>query len=592
MLNRIVRLALEFRGIVIALAALLIVYGCYVAARVKLDVFPEFVQPQVVVQAEAPGLAPEQVEMLVTRPIESAINGTGDLESIRSESIQGLSVITAVFKQGTDIYKARIALGERLAETAGQLGQHDGVSVRLRDVAVVADSAEPKFGDALIMGEPGVLLTAASQFGANTMEATEAVERALGELGPVFESEGITLFPRLHRPATFIEHALHNVEHSLVLGAIFVGIVLFLFLLDLRTAFISFVSIPLSLLAAMLVLDAFGVSINTMTLGGFAVAIGVVVDDAIIDVANILRRLRENLHFAAPRPLSRVVLDASLEVRSAVVYATFVVAVVFLPVLMMSGLQGRFFAPLAEAFILAIMASLVVALTVTPALCLVFFNRVKPHAEPRYLVAAKALHLRVLRAVSGHTALAAVAALVLFAGAAAVVPFLGGELLPDFREGHFVLQVSSMPGTSLAEMMRLGRRISEELLQNPHVATAEQQIGRAEQGEDTWGTHRSEFHVELKRLPADEEEQVQGEIRKTLASFPGTQSEVLTFLGDRIGETISGETAPVVVNVFGDDLDVLDAKAREVAAALKAVRGAADVQVKSPPGGACPTCLR
>ncbi|HYR58963.1 MAG TPA: efflux RND transporter permease subunit, partial [Chthoniobacteraceae bacterium] len=519
MLNRIVRLALEFRGIVIALAALLIAYGCYVAAGVKLDVFPEFVQPQVVVQAEAPGLGPEQVEMLVTRPIESAVNGTGDLESIRSESIQGLAVITAVFKQGTDIYKARIALGERLAETAGQLpehvkppkmspmtsstmdllkvgllsktksprdlrtfadftlrprllavpgvarvnmfggevrqihvqvdparllafdltlqdvvaaaksasgvrgagfvetptqrllvqtegqsltpaqigavvvGQHDGVSVRLRDVTTVVDAAEPKFGDALIMGEPGVLLTMASQFGANTMEATESVERALRELAPVFAAEGIAIFPRLHRPATFIEHALRNVEHSLVLGAIFVAVVLVLFLLDLRTAFISFVSIPLSLLAAMLVLDAFGVSINTMTLGGFAVAIGVVVDDAIIDVENILRRLRENLHLAAPRPLARVVLDASLEVRSAVVYATFVVAVVFLPVLLMSGLQGRFFAPLAEAFILATLASLVVALTVTPALCLLIFNRVKPHAEPRYLVAAKALHL-------------------------------------------------------------------------------------------------------------------------------------------------------------------------------------------------------
>jgi CzcA family heavy metal efflux pump len=710
MLNRIVRFALEFHGLVLALAVLLVAYGCYVAAGVKLDVFPEFVQPQVTIQAEAPGLAPEQVEVLVTRPIETAVNGTGELESIRSESIQGLSVITVVFKEGTDIYRARIALAERLAETAGQLpehgkppkmspmtsstmdllkvgllsktksprelrtfadftlrprllavagvarvnvfggevrqiqvqvkperllafdltlqdviaaaksasgvrgagfvetptqrvlvqtegqsltpaevgavvvAQHEGVSVRLRDVAEVVDAAEPKFGDALVMGEPGVLLTTSSQFGANTMEVTEGVERALEELKPVFESEGITVFPRLHRPATFIEHALRNVQHSLVLGAIFVGVVLFFFLLDLRTACISFVSIPLSLLAALLVLDWRGVSINTMTLGGFAVAIGVVVDDAIIDVENILRRLRENLRLAQPRPVLEVVLDASIEVRSAVVYATFIVAGVFLPVLMMTGLQGRFFAPLAEAFILAILASLAVALTVTPALCLVFFSRVKPHAEPRYLTAAKALHLRLLRALSGHAGLALAGALVLFVGAAAVVPFLGGELLPSFREGHFVLQVSTLPGTSLPEMMRLGRRISAELLGNPHIATVEQQIGRAEQGEDTWGTHRSEFHVELKPLPAHEEEEVQEEIRRTLASFPGTQSEVLTFLGDRIGETISGETAPVVVNIFGDDLDTLDVKAREVATVLGTVPGAADVQVKSPPG--------
>ena len=219
------------------------------------------------------------------------------------------------------------------------------------------------------MGKPGVLITTASQYGANTMEVTKAVEKALAELKPVFESEGVHYLPALHRPATFIEHAIANMKWSLVLGAVLVAIVLFLFLLDLRTAFISFLAIPLSLLTAVIVLDYFGATLNTMTLGGLAVAIGVVVDDAIIDVEIFYAGSGES-RAVQPRPLLQVVLDASLEVRSAIVYASFIVALVFLPVLTMTGLQGRFFAPLATAFILAILASLAVALTVTPALCL------------------------------------------------------------------------------------------------------------------------------------------------------------------------------------------------------------------------------
>jgi CzcA family heavy metal efflux pump len=710
MLKRIVELSLRFRGGVIALACVLVGYGVFVATHAKLDVFPEFVQPQVTIQAEAPGLAPEQVEQLVTRPIENALNGVGNLESIRSESIQGLSVITAVFKEGTDIYVARQMLAEQLASTAGELpvgvkpprmspltsstmdllkfglvseklspmelrtfadwtvrprllsvpgvarisvfggevrqlqiqvkperliafnlsvqdvlsaareasgvrgagfietaaqriviqtegqsltalqlgevvvAQHEGRSVRLKDVAKVVEAPEPKFGDALIMGKPGVLLTMSGQYRANTMEVTEAVENALDELKPAFDARGIQYVPQLHRPATFIENAIHNVKSSLLLGAVLVAAVLFLFLLDLRTAFISFTAIPLSLLTAVIVLDQFGVTINTMTLGGLAVAIGVVVDDAIIDVENILRRLRGNLALPQPRPLFQVVLDASLEVRSAIVYASFIVALVFLPVLTMTGLQGRFFAPLGTAFILAILASLAVALTVTPALCFAMLSRTRPHQEPGYLSRLKALHGRTLEKISRTPRAIFGAVLVLFACALATLPFFGGAFLPEFREGHFVLQISTAPGTSLPEMLRLGERIAQELLRNPHIKTVEQQIGRAEMGEDTWGPHRSEFHVELNKLSAEDEETTQEEIRTALAKFPGIQSEVLTFLGDRIGETISGETAQVVISIFGDDLDQLDQKAQEIAQVLQTIPGAADVQVKSPPG--------
>lgn len=713
MINRIVHFSLQFRGVVVALACVLTGYGIYVAANAKLDVFPNFVPPQVVVQAEAPGLSPEQVEALVTRPIENAINGLGNMESLRSESIPGLSVITAVFKEGTDIFLARQMLAEKLSETAGQLpagvktpmltpltsstmdllkiglvseklspmelrtfadwtvkprllsvpgvarcivfggevrqlqiqvhsdrlmafglsisdvlaaarvstgvmgagfvenanqriiiqteGQaltpevlsevvvshRQGRSVRLKDLAQVQEGAEPKFGDALIQGQPGVLLAMSSQYGANTMEVTLAVEAALDEMKPMFEQEEVKLYPRMHRPATFIEASLKNITHSLYLGGILVAIVLFLFLGHFRTAFISLTAIPLSLLTAIILLDKFGVTLNTMTLGGLAIAIGEVVDDAIIDVENIFRRLRENQTLPQPRPAFRVVLDASLEVRTAVVYATFIVALVFLPVLTLTGLQGSFFAPLALSYILAIMTSLAVALTVTPALALLFFAKgVRSSSESWLQRGLKSVYGKTLGFFARWPRAILLGVVVVCVAALLKLPHFGSEFLPMFREGHLVLQVQTIPGTSLAEMLRIGREISKELMGNKHVATVEQQVGRAEQGEDTWGSHRSEFHVELKEgIPGEEQESLMKEIGEMLEGFPGIQGEVLTFLGDRISETITGETSPVVINVYGADLDIIDDKAKEIARALRDVPGAKDVKVKSPPGG-------
>jgi CzcA family heavy metal efflux pump len=711
MLNWIVQHALRFRGVVLTLACMLIAYGVYVSMHAKLDVFPEFVTPQVVVQTESPGLAAEQVEAIVTRPVESALSGVSDLENVRSESIQGLSVVTAVFKEGTDIFRARQMLTEKLTTLAGELppgvkspkmgpltsstmdilkfglistnmpavdlhtfaewtvrprllavpgvakvsvfggdsrqlqiqirpdrllafnlsvqevlsaaktatgvrgagfienanqrivlqteGQNvtarslgdvavtrgDGKPILLKDVANVVEGVQPKFGDSLIMGKPGVLLTISGQYGANTLEVTRGLETALEEMKPLFEKEGIQYVPRLHRPANFIETGLRNVQHSLLLGGALVAVILFLFLLDVRSALISFVSIPLSLLTAVIILDHFGVTINTMTLGGFAVAIGVVVDDAIIDVENILRRLRENATAGAPKSVFNVILEASLEVRSAIVYATFIVALVFLPVLTMTGLQGRFFAPLGVAFILATLASLAVALTVTPALCYVVFSRVKPHQEPRYISWMKARQRGLLLRASRWPKLIIAVAVLLVIGACVTLPFFGGEFLPEFREGHFVVQFSMVPGTSLREMLRIGTQFSEELLKNEKIRSVSQQVGRAELGEDTWGPQRCEFHVELKPgIGGEDEEVAEKEIRELIEKFPGSQSSVQTFLGDRIGESVSGETAAVVVNLFCEDLDVADQKSRDIASILQGVSGAADVEVKSPPG--------
>jgi CzcA family heavy metal efflux pump len=712
MLNRIVRFSLRFRGVVVALACVVVGYGLYVASHAKLDVLPNFVPPQVVVQTEAPGLSPEQVEVLVTRPVENTINGLGNMASLRSESIPGLSVITAVFKEGTDIFVARQMLAEKLSETAGELpagvkapmmtpltsatmdllkiglvseklspmelrtladwtvkprllsvpgvarcivfggevrqlqiqiqpdrlmafglsipdvvaaarvstgvmgagfvenanqrisiqteGQaltsevlgevvvshREGHSVRLKDVAQVLEGPEPKFGDALIQGQPGVLMATASQYGANTMEVTLAVEAALDEMKPMFEKEGVKLYPSLHRPATFIEASLKNIEHSLYLGAVLVAVVLFLFLGHFRTAFISLTAIPLSLLSAIILLEKFGVTLNTITLGGLAIAIGEVVDDAIIDVENIFRRLRENQTLAQPRPAFRVVLDASLEVRSAVVYATFIVALVFLPVLTMTGLQGSFFAPLALSYIIAIMASLGVALTVTPALALFFFAKgVRNSSESWLQRSLKSVYGKALNFFARWPRVIMLGVVLVCLAALLKLPNLGSEFLPAFREGHFVLQIQAIPGTSIPEMLRIGREISKELLGNKNIATVEQQVGRAEQGEDAFGTHRCEFHVELKAgVPGEEQESLMKEIGEILDAFPGLQAEVVTFLGDRISETITGEAAPVVINVYGDDLDRLDDKAKEIAQVLGRVPGAKDVQVKSPPG--------
>lgn len=711
MLSRLVHFSLRHVGLVAVMAVLLMGYGAFVTRHSALDAFPEFVPPQVDIQTEAPGLAPEQVEQLVTRPVEAAVMGAVGLESVRSESLQGLSVITAVFKEGTNVFQARQNLSERLAELSGQLatgvkapkmspltsstmdllkiglksakltprelrtfadwtlrprlqavpgvakvtvyggqvrqlqiqvdterlrtydlgltdvltavrlstgvrgagfietgnqrltletqGQTltaealaqtlvarsvQGTGIHLGDVAAVVEGAEPMFGDAHIMGGPGVLLALASQYGANTLEVTQVLEAALAEMKPLFEAQGIEVLPGLHRPATFIENALANVSHALALGGLFVAIVLLLFLRDWRTALISFMSIPLSLLSALMVLHHFGVTLNTMTLGGLAVAVGVVVDDAIIDVENILRRLRENSAMKAPRTAVAVILEASLEVRSAVVYATFVVVVVFVPVLALSGIQGKFFAPLALAFILATLASLMVALTVTPALCLLLLRRHSMRGDPWWLRGLRRVHEALLGAACARPLSAAAAAFLMVLAALMTLPWFHTALLPEFREGHFVAGVTTLPGMSLPEMMRLGDRISAELLQHDRVATVEQQAGRAEQGEDTWGPHRCEFHIELKPGPAAEEAAVQEDIRRILAAYPGTQSEVLTFLGDRIGETLTGETAQVVVQIFGDDLDALDRAAREIAAELRAVPGAVDVQMKSSPG--------
>ena len=711
LLNSIVRHSLRFRGIVIALSVVFTVYALYRLTQAKYDVFPEFAPPQAVIQTEAPGLSPEQVEVLVTQPIENAVNGMSGIEALRSSSIQGLSVLTITFQSATDIYLARQLVTERLATLSGHLPQgikppsmtplvpttglvlaigltsdkrtqmelrtfadwtmkqrllaipgvakvtvfggdakqiqiqirtdrliqyrlaiedvltaarratgvqgagfidtenqrvvlqtegqsltpseisktvllHQGSKlVRLGDVANVTEAPEPPVGTATIQGKAGIILMVSSQYGSNILEVTRRVETAVEELRPAVAAEGIELRTDIFRPATFVERAIANISTSLLLGGVMVIVVLFLFLFNLRTAAISCTAIPLSLLAGVVSLDYLGLPLNTMTLGGLAIAIGEVVDDAVIGVENILRRLRENRRAGNPKSVFRVVLDASVEVRTAVVYATFAVVLVFIPILTISGLAGKLFAPLGVAYIFAILASLAVALTVTPALSFVLLGN--EHLETRESFVAvwlKAKYLILLKKIEQHAKAVIIGVAFLVLAGIAAIQVLGGGFLPELREGHFVIHVSAVPGTSLEESSRFGRRLSDELLKLPYVRTVAQRVGRAEKADDTWGTHYSEFEVDLKELDGGEMEQAQAEIRRALASFVGVNSAVKTFLTERVEETLSGYTASVVINIYGNNLDVIDAKAQQTAKVLSSIPSATDVQVQSPPG--------
>lgn len=704
-MNALIRWSIRYRSIVALLSIVWLVAGVFLAMRAPLDVFPEFVPPQVTIQTEAPGLAPEQVEQIVTRPVESAIIGAPGISAARSESVYGLSVVLVTFDDDADPYTARQGIAERLATLTGKLPVgvatpkltpltsstmdvlkigllSDSVDpftmrdiadwtikprllavpgiarvtvyggairqiqiqpkldhltalglttadvitsarealalrgggiiettsqritietpppepdpqkiaetmltiqndrpIKLGEVATVTFAPAVKVGDATIMGRPGVLITISGQFGANTLEATKATEAALVELTPALKQRGIEVYPALHRPATFVVRALGNLRSALTLGSVLILFVLYAFLRSVTAALISFLAIPLSLLAAVVVLAQFGQSLNTMTLGGFALALGVLVDDAIIDIENITRRLRQAEGVSGINHL-QVVEDASIEIRGSMLYGTLAVIFVFFPILFAGGVQGRFIGPMALTFIIAVLASMLVALTVTPALCALLLTAHGSTKEPKllgYLKAAQAAVLNLVRRFWGLTVTLLAAGAI---AAASTVPHLHSELIPQFREGHFVLQTSmAASGTSIEDVVVTGERISAALLRLPFIETVAHQIGRAESGEDTWSPDRTEFHIELKDVHAESEEQAQDIIRETLRNFPEVRSETLTFLGDRISESLSGETAQVVINTVGTDLAAIENAAGEIQKAIASIPGVTDLRM-------------
>ena len=711
MFNWIVRNSLHNRLFVLAFAAILMVYGIITAVKTPVDVFPDLNKPLITVLTEAGGMAPEEVEQLVTFPIETALNGMPGVTRVRSMSGVGLSILYAEFDWGTDIYRNRQLVAERLAlvrerlpadvvpvmgpvssimgevmllalplnvsekgasaatpmqareyadfvlrprllavqgvsqvipiggevrqlrvepdtarmaqfgvtlsqlETAlkgfaGNAGggfidlnsreyliRHigrtnkvedlqsaavawrDGRPIRLEQVANVRFAPAMKRGDGGYNGSPAVIVSVQKQPEADTVRVTRDIEQALRELSKG-RPEGINEPRALFRQADFIEASIGNVTEALRDGAIMVAIVLFAFLLSARTTLISLVAIPLSLAATALVFHWLGQSINVMTLGGLAIAIGELVDDAVVDVENILRRLKQNRELEHPAPTLEVVRKASVEVRSGIVYATAIVVLVFVPLFALPGVEGRLFSPLGIAYIISILASMLVSMTVTPVLAYYLLPRMKriDHGDSPLVAWLKRLDTRVLAwSFPRARALVACAAVaVLLAGAS--VPFFPRAFLPAFNEGSLVLGLVLSPGTSLEQANRTGAEAERLIAEVPEVRQVGRRTGRAELDEHAEGVHAAEIDVDLKPS-ARSREAIMAHIRERLALLPA-QATIGQPISHRLDHLLSGVRAQIALKVFGDDTDALRGLAEQLRGRLAGIPGLVDLTVE------------
>ncbi|RYF32132.1 MAG: efflux RND transporter permease subunit [Comamonadaceae bacterium] len=711
MFNWIVRNSLHNRLFVLAVAALLLVYGAITAWRTPVDVFPDLNKPLVTVLTEAGGMAPEEVEQLVTFPLETALNGMPGVTRVRSTSGVGLSILYAEFDWGTDIYRNRQLVAERLAlvreqlpggispvmgpvssimgevmlialpltagdgkaaaatpmqareyadfvlrprllsipgvsqvipiggevrqlrvepDTArmaqfgvtltqieqslrgfagnagggfidlnsreflirhiGRTGRvedlqgvavawKDGRAILLEQVANVRFAAAMKRGDAGYSGAPAVIVSVQKQPAADTVKLTHAIEAALGDLKQGLPA-GLAAPTVLFRQADFIEASIGNVTEALRDGAIMVAIVLFAFLLSARTTLISLVAIPLSLAVTAMVFRLLDQSINVMTLGGLAIAIGELVDDAVVDVENILRRLKQNRALGNPLSTLEVVRSASVEVRSGIVYATAIVVLVFVPLFALPGIEGRLFTPLGIAYIVSVLASMLVSMTVTPVLCLYLLPGMKrlDHGDSTLVAWLKRRDAQVLGwSFPRAKALMAVAALAV-AAAVASVPFFPRAFLPAFNEGSLVLGMVFNPGTALAEANRMGSLAETLIAEVPEVTQVGRRTGRAELDEHAEGVHSAEIDVDLKRSARDREA-VMADIRARLAVLPA-QVAIGQPISHRLDHLLSGVRAQIALKIFGDDTDTLRGLAEQMRQGLSGVPGLVDLTVE------------
>ena len=707
MLNHLIQWSLRNRVIVLSSTVVLLVAGSWTAARMPVDVFPDLTSPTVTVLTEAHGMAPEEVEALVSFPIETSVNGATGVRRVRSSTAQGISVVWVEFEWGTDIFRARQIVSEKLQGVAvglpdgisapvlapissvmgeimmigltgsapaeelrtladwtirrrllavpgvaqvipigGEVKQYQvladpvrmaatgvsleqvlraaagsnenasggvymdrgqeyvirgigriqgaedvkrtvvavrgGVPVLMSQVAEVVVGAAPKYGEGSVNARPGVVLAVQKQPGANTLDLTRRIRAELDGIQQTLPDD-IEIHAELFQQADFITVAIDNVLKALMDGALLVVIVLFLFLWNVRSTVISLVAIPLSLVVAIFAMKLLGITINTMTLGGMAIAIGALVDDAIIDVENVFRRLKENHHRPAheQRPALQVVYDASVEIRASIVNATLIIVVAFVPLFFLGGVEGRLLRPLGFAYVVAILASLLVAVTVTPVLCAYLLpnaKAVQEERESRLVRWLKARYARTLDLVlAWPRAVVAGAAIALLATIASL-PFLGSSFLPEFNEGALTVSVVTVPGTSLAESDGIGRRVEEILLANPGVRNTDRRQGRAELDEHAQGVNAAEIDVTLR--PGVEKERLFEELRREFSSIPGTNITIGQPIGHRIDHMLSGTRANIAVKIFGPDLYALRQVGARVRDVMQTVPGVADLQLE------------
>lgn len=713
MLNRLILWSITHHIVVVVASIVILLIGLNVVQKLPLDVFPNFAPPQVIIQTEALGLAPEEVESLVTLPLESALNGTPGVVDIRSSSAIGLSVITIIFEGSTDIYRARQLVAEKVQQVAPRLPQgvtppllspisnpvgdvikyaftidnkvpmthrttlldvatmanwqirnrllaipgvtrvlvlgggerqyqilvepdklkqfnvtlaqvteaaraanlnapggflltpdrellvrgmgrthslvdlgnsvvvarSGGVPVRLSEVSSIQIGSGVKRGDASFAGQDAVIVTVTRSPFADTPTVTKAVESAMADIQRTLPKD--VRVATTFRQEDFIQKSVDNVVEALRDGAIIVTVVLVLFLGNWRTVAITLTALPLSIVLGLIILNWFGIGLNTMTLGGLAIALGGVIDDAIIDAENVYRRLRQNSTLGkAAQPAIKVVFDASAQIRGSVVFATLIVCIVVAPIFSLSDVEGRIFTPLGMAYILSTLASLLVALTLTPALCyLLLANRPLPEDETWLVRILKALYKPVLSFAMTNPSLILIVSTAALVGSLALIPFLGTTFLPEFQERSLVIALNQLPGASLASTQEIGKAIEVALLKHAEIETAQFRAGRAFGDDDAGVVTFGELDLQISDRAVDRAK-VLDIVRDELSRYPGVVANVGGFISNRIDETLSGTRAALAIKVFGPDLSVLRAQAQQIAAAIRKVPGIVDLQVE------------